>query len=181
MSLKDGAAAEQLDGGRRGGRRAAAAATTTTSGSGGGSVLRGGESAQQWLNRCVGASPPPHTRSHTRARVHAHMHIHIHTHACTNTTTHRRTCTPPTPTQARRHPLSRRAAGAYVQSLLRESTFKKLFGQPVPRDTPQYHQIIANPMDLGTIKGVWCWLWGWVWYWVWCRAALQLCAVVAWL
>ncbi|EFN57112.1 hypothetical protein CHLNCDRAFT_51428 [Chlorella variabilis] len=95
MSLKDGAAAEQLDGGRRGGRRAAAAATTTTSGSGGGSVLRGGESAQQWLNR---------------------------------------------------------AAGAYVQSLLRESTFKKLFGQPVPRDTPQYHQIIANPMDLGTIK-----------------------------
>ena len=60
---------------------------------------------------------------------------------------------------ARRHaacaaprPLCARSALAYVQVLLRDRDFGA-FWQPVPRDTPDYYQVIERPMDLGTIRG----------------------------
>jgi hypothetical protein len=39
-----------------------------------------------------------------------------------------------------------------VQVLLRDRDFGA-FWQPVPRDTPDYYQVIERPMDLGTIRG----------------------------
>ena len=49
-------------------------------------------------------------------------------------------------------PLCARSALAYVQVLLRDRDFAA-FWQPVPRDVPDYYQVIERPMDLGTIRG----------------------------
>lgn len=45
-----------------------------------------------------------------------------------------------------------RSALAYVQAMLRNQEFREVFGKPVPQDTPEYLNVIAHPMDLGTIR-----------------------------